>query len=144
MIRAIFGSLERFFGILVENCKGAFDFWLAPIQCRILPVSEDFHSYCEEAADKMRQRGLRVEICSGERMGKLIRNAETSKTPVMCIVGEKEVQSGSLSVRTYKHGDAGSFLLNHVLDILTQADREPDNKDLLFHSFGQLAHGNGC
>lgn len=75
-------------------------------------------------------------------MGKLIRNAETAKTPVMCIIGDKEVESQSLSVRTYAHGDAGSFPQSDVIDILVEADRNPDNKDRLVQAFGQIAQTN--
>ena len=141
--RAIFGSLERFFGILIENCKGAFDFWLAPVQCRILPVREEFLPYCQEVMERMKGRGLRAEILSGERMGKLIRNAETAKTPVMCVVGEKETASEALSVRTYAHGDAGAFPATHVIDAMVEAAQNPDNKQSLYRAFGQTPESNG-
>ena len=63
--RAIFGSIERFFGILVENCGGAFPLWLAPVQCKILPITDAFVGYANEVANKMRDAGIRVEVSSG-------------------------------------------------------------------------------
>eukprot|EP00803_Ostreobium_quekettii_P009557 evm.model.scf_85EXC.15 EVM.evm.TU.scf_85EXC.15 scf_85EXC:113633-120711(+) len=107
--RAIFGSIERFFGILVENYAGAFPLWLAPVQCRLLPVTDAFTDFAKAVASQMRDVGIRAEVCDGERIGKLIRNAERAKTPVMCVVGEKEVESGTLSVRTRKDGDLGAM-----------------------------------
>lgn len=104
--RAILGSIERFFGILVENYAGAFPLWLAPVQLRLLPVSDDFVPYCQEVAAAMRAEGLRVEVMGRNSMGKMIRNAEKAKTPVMAVVGAKEVEGRTLSVRTYADGEA--------------------------------------
>lgn len=92
----------------------------------------------------MRNVGLRVEITSGERMGKLIRNAETSKTPVMCVVGEKERDSKELSIRTYAYGDAGSFPVDDVIDLLSKAAANPDEKSLFKSAFGTSTETNGC
>lgn len=133
--RAIFGSLERFFGILVENCKGAFDFWLAPVQCKILPVNEELMPYCQTVKQRMQSCGLRVEITSGERMGKLIRNAETSKTPVMCVIGKKEMETNGVSVRTYAQGDAGMFSLEEVIEKLVAVAANPGNREALVEAF---------
>lgn len=83
--RAVLGSIERFFGILVENYAGAFPLWLAPVQLRLLPVSDDFVPYCQEVAAAMRAEGLRVEIMGRNSIAKLIRNAEKAKTPVMAV-----------------------------------------------------------
>ena len=105
--RAIFGSLERFFGILVENYAGAFPLWLAPVQVRLLCVADAFRPYADGVAASMRAAGLRVQVDSGERIAKLIRGAEKAKTPVMCVVGAREAEDGTLAVRTYAGGDAG-------------------------------------
>ena len=106
--RAIFGSLERFFGILVENYAGAFPLWLAPVQVRLLCVADAFAPYAEEVAADLRAAGVRVRVESGERIAKLIRSAEKAKTPVMAVVGEREVEERTLALRTYAGGDAGS------------------------------------
>lgn len=103
--RAILGSIERFFGILVENYAGAFPLWLAPVQLRLLPVSDDFVPYCHEVAAAMKKEGLRVEVMGRNSIGKMIRNAEKAKTPVMAVVGAKEVEARTLSVRTYGEGE---------------------------------------
>ncbi|AKG22120.1 threonine--tRNA ligase [Calothrix sp. 336/3] len=106
--RAIFGSLERFFGILIENYAGDFPLWLAPVQVKLLPVSDDVRNYAEFVADNLKKSGIRVEIDNtGERLGKQIRAAELEKFPVVGVIGKKEVESQSLSIRTRKSGDLG-------------------------------------
>lgn len=122
--RAIFGSIERFFGILIENCAGAFPLWLAPVQCRIMPVTDAVQDYAQQVAAQMREAGIRVQLDSGERIGKLIRNAEKAKTPVMCVVGEKEASSNQLSVRTYgEEGDRGVMPVSEVITRIQDAGR---------------------
>lgn len=122
--RAIFGSLERFFGILVENYAGAFPLWLAPVQVRLLCVAEPFRGYAEEVASAYRAAGVRVKVESGERIAKLVRSAEKAKTPVMCVVGEKEASEGMLAVRTYAGGDVGSMRSGEVLERVLEAVKE--------------------
>ena len=120
--RAIFGSLERFYGILIENYAGDFPLWLAPIQLRLLPVGEAFREYAETVVASFKQAGYRVEIdSSGERLGKQIRNAELEKIPVVAIVGQKEVESQTLSIRTRKQGDIGTMSLLELKDSFTEA-----------------------
>jgi threonyl-tRNA synthetase len=110
--RAIFGSLERFFGILIENYAGDFPLWLAPIQVRLLPVSDAQREYTESVATTLKKNGYRVEIDrSGERLGKQIRNAELEKIPVVAVVGKREVEHQTLSVRTRKEGELGTLTL---------------------------------
>ncbi len=110
--RAIFGSLERFFGILIENYAGDFPLWLAPIQVRLLPVSDAQREYSESVATTLKETGYRVEIDrSGERLGKQIRNAELEKIPVVAVVGKREVENQTLSVRTRKEGELGTLTL---------------------------------
>ncbi|MBD2356012.1 threonine--tRNA ligase [Tolypothrix sp. FACHB-123] len=119
--RAIFGSLERFFGILVENYAGDFPLWLAPIQVRLLPVSDDVREYAESVVIALKKAGIRAEIDnSGERLGKQIRTAELEKIPVVAVVGKKEVENQNLSVRTRIGGDLGTMNLDELLHRLEE------------------------
>ena len=120
--RAIFGSLERFFGILIENYAGDFPSWLAPVQLRLLPVSDEFREYAESVAIYFQKAGIRVEIdSSGERLGKQIRTAELEKIPVVAVVGKKEAENQNLSVRTRKSGDLGVLNMDELLHRLQEA-----------------------
>ncbi|TVQ64749.1 MAG: threonine--tRNA ligase [Spirulina sp. DLM2.Bin59] len=112
--RAPFGSLERLIGILIEEYAGDFPFWLAPVQVRLLCVSDEFLAYAQQVRDQWVAQGLRVEIASGDRLGKQIRNAEKDKVPVMAIVGAKEVESQSLSIRTRASGELGAIPLDEI------------------------------
>ncbi len=113
--RAIFGSLERFFGILIENYAGDFPLWLAPLQVRLLPVSDEQRSYTTAIAQQLKQLGYRVEVdLSGERLGKQIRTAELEKIPVVAVIGKREVENQTLSVRTRKTGELGSLTLSEL------------------------------
>ena len=125
--RAIFGSLERFFGIMTENYAGDFPLWLAPEQVRLLSVTEDFLPYCEQVAAQMREIGVRVQVDkSGDRLGKLIRNSEKAKIPVMAVVGAKELEANSLSIRTRKSGELGAL---PVADVLEKLKTSIDQRD---------------
>ncbi|MEG3438707.1 threonine--tRNA ligase [Pannus brasiliensis CCIBt3594] len=120
--RAPFGSLERLIGILIEEYAGDFPLWLAPVQVRLLPVSDEFLDYAKQVAAKMRSLGIRAETdTSGERLGKMIRNGETQKIPVMAVVGAKEVETNSLSVRTRSNGDLGSISVEESIERLKTA-----------------------
>jgi threonyl-tRNA synthetase len=120
--RAIFGSLERFYGILIENYTGDFPLWLAPIQMRLLPVSEEQREYAESLAAKFKQAGYRVEIdCTGERLGKQIRNAELEKIPVVAVVGKQEVEHHTLSIRTRQQGDLGAMSMVELQESFEKA-----------------------
>ncbi|MCS6959606.1 MAG: threonine--tRNA ligase [Pseudanabaenaceae cyanobacterium SKYGB_i_bin29] len=120
--RALFGSLERFFGVLVENYAGDFPLWLAPVQVRLIPVSDEQIPYLTEVEQKMKAEGIRVQLDrSGERMAKQIRKAELEKIPVMGIAGNKEVESGSLSIRTRQQGELGAIPLPEVIDKIHHA-----------------------
>ena len=103
--RALFGSIERFFGVLTEHYAGAFPPWLAPVQVRAIPVAEAFLPYLEEIAATMRRAGIRVEVdSSDDRMQKKIRNAQLEKIPFMVIAGEVDQQAGAISIR-YRSGE---------------------------------------
>ncbi|CAI7912512.1 unnamed protein product [Closterium sp. NIES-53] len=119
--RAIFGSLERFFGILIENYAGDFPLWFAPTQLRLLPVTDSEVPFCKEVVATLLERGIRAEVASGERLGKLIRNAETQKIPVMAVVGPREVESRSLNVRTRKGAELGVLSVEEVARKIEEA-----------------------
>jgi threonyl-tRNA synthetase len=124
--RAPFGSLERLIGILIEEYVGDFPFWLAPVQVRIVQVSDAQLPYAKEIAQKMRSLGIRAEAdTSGERLPKQIRNAEKQKIPVMAVVGEKEVEANSLSIRTRAAGgqskDLGAIPVADVIERMKEA-----------------------
>jgi len=106
--RAIFGSLERFFGIMTENYAGDFPFWLAPEQIRLLPVTDEVLPWAEELLMQLRAAGIRASLDqSGERLGKLIRNGETMKIPVLAVIGAKEAEARGASLRSRVDGDLG-------------------------------------
>ncbi|MDJ0648974.1 MAG: threonine--tRNA ligase [Xenococcaceae cyanobacterium MO_188.B19] len=120
--RAPFGSLERLIGILIEEYGGDFPLWLAPIQIRLLPVSDAHRDFVHEVATKMQSLGIRAEADnSRERLGKMIRNAEKQKIPVMAIVGDKELEANTLSIRTRASGELGAIAVSEVTDKLTDA-----------------------
>jgi len=99
--RALYGSLERFFGILIEHYAGAFPTWLAPVQVVILPVSEKYVDYAKQLSEKFDKNGIRVELDDrNETLGYRIRENQIRKVPYMIIVGEKEKEAGKISVRT--------------------------------------------
>lgn len=103
--RALFGSIERFFGVLTEHYAGAFPSWLAPVQVRCIPVAEAFYDYMEEISRKLKAAGVRVEVdYSDDRFGKKIRNAATDKIPFVLIAGGEDAQAGAVSFR-YRGGE---------------------------------------
>lgn len=123
--RAPFGSLERLIGILIEEYAGDFPLWLAPIQARLLPVGDDQVPFAEKVANQMRAAGMRVEVdTSGDRLGKQIRNAEKSKIPVMAVVGAKEVEANSLSIRTRASGELGAMPVPDIIAKMQRANTE--------------------
>jgi threonyl-tRNA synthetase len=125
--RALLGSIERFFGVLVEHYGGAFPIWLAPVQARVIPVADPFNEYAQEVKQKLVAAGLRVEAdVSDNRMNAKIRNAQNEKVPYMLIVGEKEKdgQSVSLRRRTGKQQDVMT-----VEEFISFANRKIANKE---------------
>jgi threonyl-tRNA synthetase len=104
--RAILGSLERFIGIIIEHFAGAFPLWLAPVQAKVLPLSEKFLDYAAVVEQKLKAAGLRAETdASNEKLGAKIRDAQLKKMPYMLVVGEKEAQAGTVAVRKRTGGD---------------------------------------
>ncbi len=117
--RAIFGSLERFFGIMTENYAGDYPFWLAPEQVRLLPVTDEVQPYAELLLEQLTKAGVRATVDrSGERLGKLIRTGEQMKIPVLAVIGAKEAQQSAVSLRSRRDGDLG---VTAVADLLRAA-----------------------
>ncbi|MBW4475202.1 MAG: threonine--tRNA ligase [Stenomitos rutilans HA7619-LM2] len=126
--RAPFGSLERLIGILIEEYAGDFPVWLAPIQVRLLAVSEEQLPFARQVVSQMLAVGIRAEVdTSGDRLGKLIRNAEKEKIPVMAVVGAKEVEANALSIRTRTSGELGAIAVSDVLERLKAANENHTN-----------------
>ena len=120
--RALFGSVERFIGVLIESYAGDFPLWLAPIQVKLIAVSDAQMEYAEQVAAKMKAKGLRVQLdYSGDRMAKQIRKAELEKVPVMAVIGAKEVEAGTLSIRSRKNGELGAISVDSVIDKMQSA-----------------------
>ena len=123
--RAIFGSLERFFGIMTENYAGDFPFWLAAEQVRLLPVTDEVRPYAEGLLAQLKAAGVRAAIDhSGDRLGKLIRNGEQQKIPVLAVIGAQEAENGSVSLRSRRDGDLGAVTIETLLAAATQANTE--------------------
>lgn len=115
--RAIMGSLERFIGILVEHYAGAFPTWLAPVQVRVLPITDDQKAYADDIQAKMRAKGIRCEVDHrNEKVGYKIREATVQKIPYMLVVGAKEAADGNVSLRSYHDGDKGVVALDGLID----------------------------
>ncbi len=122
--RAILGSAERAMMILIEHYAGAFPVWLSPIQVAILPVSEKVKEYSEKIAKELRDKGVRIELVEeADSLGKKIRNAEASKVPYMLIVGEKEAESGQVSVRQRGQKDLGSMTLSDFAEMVIKEEK---------------------
>ncbi|MDO4281152.1 MAG: threonine--tRNA ligase [Peptococcaceae bacterium] len=106
--RTVFGSIERFIGILTEHFAGAFPSWMAPVQAMIIPITSDQAAYADELAASLKEKGVRVEVDHrSEKMGYKIREATVQKIPYMLVVGAKEAENGTVSLRSYKNGDEG-------------------------------------
>ncbi len=107
--RALLGSVERFFGVLIEHYAGAFPIWLAPVQVVVIPISERHHEYARQVLERLQESGLRAGLDDrNEKMGYKIREAQTGKVPYMLVVGDKEAGSGMVSVRNRFNGDEGA------------------------------------
>ena len=116
--RALFGSIERFFGILIEQYTGAFPLWLAPVQVAVLPITDRVNDYVERVAQELREAGLRVETNTrGEKIGAKIRNAQLQKVPFMLVCGDREMEEGKVAVRERSRGDIGAMPLEEFRDL---------------------------
>jgi threonyl-tRNA synthetase len=114
--RVVFGSVERFIGILLEHFAGSFPIWLAPTQVVTLPIADRHADYANKVANELRSQGIRVEIDDrSETIGKKIREGELQKIPYMLIIGDKEIEAKKVSVRKYGEGDRGQFELKDLI-----------------------------
>ncbi len=124
--RVVFGSIERFIGILIEHYAGAFPTWLAPVQVKVLPISEKHFDYAQKVRDELFDKGIKVEIDErSEKIGYKIRQAQLEKIPYMLVVGDKEAETSTISVRSRKDGDLGS---SKVTDFSEKLLEEIQNK----------------
>jgi threonyl-tRNA synthetase len=108
--RALLGSIERFFGVLIEHYGGAFPAWLAPVQVKLLPIIEKHFDYAQKVMQKLQENEIRAEIdLRNEKIGYKIRQAQLEKVPYMLIIGDKEMENGQVAVRARKDGDLGAM-----------------------------------
>ena len=123
--RAMFGSIERFLGILIEHFAGKFPLWMAPVQIEVIPVSEKTNEYAEKIYEELKNRGFRVEIDTrNSQMGAKIRDAQMRKINYMLILGEKERDNGSISVRTRNNENINDIKLDKFMDDLSEEIKE--------------------
>ena len=118
--RALFGSVERFFGILVEHYAGAFPAWLAPVQAAVLPITDKQAAYADHVANNLKAAGVRVTVDDrNEKVNLKIRDAQMQKVPYMLVIGGREAEAGQVAVRHRKRGDLGPIPLDEFAAIIT-------------------------
>ena len=123
--RAPFGSMERFIAVLIENCAGNFPLWLAPLQVKILPISDKYSEYAHQVAATLKAADVRSEVDDrSEKIGRKIRDTELMKTPYMLIVGEKEMNDNMVSVRIHGEGDKGAVTVDTFIGDIQSIVRE--------------------
>src|SRR5258705_455904 len=116
--RALFGSIERFFGVLIEHYAGAFPMWLAPVQVTVLPITDRVNEYAEKVAAELRNAGLRTESnLKSEKIGAKIRDAQMQKVPFMLVLGDREMEQGNVAVRERSKGDIGVMSTNDFVEM---------------------------
>ena len=122
--RVVFGSIERFIGILIEHFAGAFPTWLAPVQVKVLPISDKYMDYAQNVLNKLTEAGIRAEVDTrAEKIGYKIREAQTAKIPYMLVIGQKEEEENTVSVRSRAAGDEGARSLDtFIADILKEIE----------------------
>lgn len=119
--RALFGSIERFFGVLIEHYAGAFPLWLAPVQVTVLPITDRINEYAQSVADELKAAGFRVETnLKSDKIGAKIRDAQINKVPYMLVLGDKELEENKVAVRERKQGDIGVMSLEEFKEMATQ------------------------
>jgi len=119
--RALFGSIERFFGVLIEHYAGAFPLWLAPVQVAVLPITDRINDYASEVGKALREAGFRVEVnLKSDKIGAKIRDAQLQKIPYMVVLGDKELEERKVAVRERKQGDIGAMSLEEFKEMITQ------------------------
>ena len=123
--RAIFGSFERFIGIITEHFAGAFPVWLSPVQVSILPISDNQKEYAEKIKAILEEKEIRVELdARQEKIGYKIREAQLQKVPYMLILGEKEVEANAVGVRKRKEGDIGQMSIEDFVSMILKEIEE--------------------
>jgi threonyl-tRNA synthetase len=129
--RVVFGSVERFIGVLTENCAGKFPTWLAPVQVKVLPISDKYFDYSEKVLEKLKSAGIRAEIDTrSEKIGYKIREARLQRVPYMLILGQKEEEAGNIAVRSRYLGDEGSKELDEFIkDLRVEIDERIMRKE---------------
>jgi len=128
--RVVFGSIERFIGILIEHYAGAFPLWLSPVQVKILPISEVHGDYAAMVLNKLEANGIRAEVdYRNEKIGYKIREAQMQKVPYMLVIGEKEVENREVSVRKRGTGDIGAQPLEQFIEEVTKESQMPQSSD---------------
>jgi threonyl-tRNA synthetase len=119
--RALFGSIERFFGVLIEHYAGAFPLWLAPVQVIVLPITDRINEYAQSVADELRSAGFRVETnLKSDKIGAKIRDAQLQKIPYMVVLGDKEQEEQKVAIRERKQGDIGQMSLAEFKEMITE------------------------
>jgi len=127
--RVAFGSIERFIGILIEHFAGAFPTWLAPVQVKVLPISDKYADYAKKVYEELQAAGIRVEMDTrSEKIGYKIREAQGQKIPYMLVVGAKEEEEGKVSVRSRFMGDEGAKDLNEFIDSVKEEIKNRENR----------------
>jgi len=126
--RAIFGSFERFLGILTEHFAGVFPLWLAPVQVKLMSIVEKHNEYANKVRDMLEEQGIRVELDDrNEKIGYKIREAQLQKVPYMLILGDKEVEENKVGVRERKAGDLGQMSID---DFMSRIKDEIESKKI--------------
>ena len=128
--RVVFGSIERFIGILIEHFAGKFPTWLAPVQVKVLPISDKYMDYAADVKAKLEEAGIRAEVDTrSEKIGYKIREAQTAKIPYMLVVGQKEAEEGTVSVRSRFAGDEGARQLEQfIAELLKEIETKENRK----------------
>ena len=130
--RALFGSLERFIGILIENYAGKFPFWIAPLQVVIIPISEEFDDYAKKINKKIVEAGITSEVdLKNHNLNYKIREHSLSKIPLLLICGKKEVDSNSVTIRKLDNNKQETMKLDKFIDQYTALNRAPTNLSLI-------------
>ncbi|MDI1240950.1 MAG: threonine--tRNA ligase, partial [bacterium] len=119
--RALFGSIERFFGVLIEHYAGAFPLWLAPVQVTVLPITDRINDYAQSIMDELKAAGFRVEAnLKSDKIGAKIRDAQINKIPYMLVLGDKELEDKTIAVRDRKQGDIGVMSMEEFKEMITR------------------------
>jgi threonyl-tRNA synthetase len=128
--RALLGSLERFFGVLIEHYAGAFPVWLAPLQAVLIPVAERHQEYARGVAEQLRAKGVRVHVDDrSEKMNYKIREAQLQKVPYMLVVGDKEIEAKAVAVRHRQAGDLGPSSIPAIAEKIARLANERSNAE---------------